>query len=200
MRLHTWKGETACSRLRPRLDGPNHVLFNPLLGYLSWYFLSSLNRQGDPLVTYTFLDSLHLINGIIIIKWKSLSCVQFFVIPWGRYESDTTEQFHFPFSLSCVGEGNGNPLQCSCLENPRAGGAWWAAVYGVAQSQTRLKRLSSSSRINTIHGILKARILEWVAFPFSRRSSQPRNQTGVSYIEGGFFPSRAIREAPKWKC
>ena len=104
------------------------------------------------------------------------------MIPWGRYESDTTEQFHFPFSLSCVGEGNGNPLQCSCLENPRAGGAWWAAVYGVAQSQTRLKRLSSSSRINTIHGILKARILEWVAFPFSRRSSQPRNQTGVSCI------------------
>ena len=47
-------------------------------------------------------------------------------------------------SLSCTGEGNGNPLQCSCLENPRDGGAWWAAVYGVAQSQTRLKRLSSS--------------------------------------------------------
>ena len=49
------------------------------------------------------------------------------------------------FSLSCIGEGNGDPLQCSCLENPRDGGAWWAAVYGVAQSQTRLKRLSSSS-------------------------------------------------------
>ena len=48
-------------------------------------------------------------------------------------------------SLSCIGEGNGNPLQCSCLENPREGGAWWAAVYGVAQSRTRLKRLSSSS-------------------------------------------------------
>ena len=48
-------------------------------------------------------------------------------------------------SLSRIGEGNGNPLQCSCLENPRDGGAWWAAVYGVAQSQTRLKRLSSSS-------------------------------------------------------
>ena len=56
-----------------------------------------------------------------------------------------TEQLHFHFSLSCIGEGNGNPLQCSCLENPRDGGAWWAAVYGVAQSQTRLKRLSSSS-------------------------------------------------------
>ena len=49
-------------------------------------------------------------------------------------------------SLSCSGEGNGNPLQCSCLENPRDGGAWWAAVYGVTQSRTRLKRLSSSSR------------------------------------------------------
>ena len=57
-----------------------------------------------------------------------------------------TERLHFHFSLSCIGERNGNPLQCSCLESPRDGGAWWAAVYGVAQSQTRLKRLSSSSR------------------------------------------------------
>ena len=56
-----------------------------------------------------------------------------------------TERLHFHFSLSCIGEGNGNPLQCSCLENPGDGGAWWAAVYGVAQSWTRLKRLSSSS-------------------------------------------------------
>ena len=63
----------------------------------------------------------------------------------GHYELDTTERLHFHFSLSCIGEGKGNPLQCSCLENPRDGGAWWAAVYGVAQSQTRLKRLSSSS-------------------------------------------------------
>ena len=58
---------------------------------------------------------------------------------------DTTEWLHFHFSLSCIGEGNGNPLQWSCLENPRNGGAWWAAVSGVAQNQTRLKRLSSSS-------------------------------------------------------
>ena len=65
--------------------------------------------------------------------------------PWGLEELDTTEQLHFHFSLSCFGEGNGNPLQCSCLENPRDGGAWWAAVCGVAQSRTRLKRLSSSS-------------------------------------------------------
>ena len=56
-----------------------------------------------------------------------------------------TERLHFHFSLSCTGEGNGNPLQCSCLENPRDGGAWWAAVCGVAQSWTQLKRLSSSS-------------------------------------------------------
>ena len=65
--------------------------------------------------------------------------------PRGREESDTTEQLHFHFSLSCIGEGNGNPLQCSCLENPREGGAWWAAVYGVAQSRTQLNRLSSMS-------------------------------------------------------
>ena len=56
-----------------------------------------------------------------------------------------TEQLHFHFSLSFIGEGNGNPLQCFCLENPRDGGAWWAAIYEVAQSWTRLKQLSSSS-------------------------------------------------------
>ena len=63
----------------------------------------------------------------------------------GHTELDTTERLHFHFSLSCIGEGNGNPLQCSCLENLRDEGAWWAAVCRVAQSQTRLKRLSSSS-------------------------------------------------------
>ena len=65
--------------------------------------------------------------------------------PWGREESDMTELLHFHFSLSCIREGIGNPLQCSCLENPRDGGAWWAAVCGVTQSRTRLKRLNSSS-------------------------------------------------------
>ena len=54
--------------------------------------------------------------------------------PWGRKESDTTERLHFHFSLFCIGEGNGNPFQCSCLENPRDGGAWWAAIYGVTQN------------------------------------------------------------------
>ena len=73
--------------------------------------------------------------------WRSLVGCS----PWGREESDMTERLHFHFLLSCIGEGNGNPLQCSCLENPRDGGAWWAAIYGVAQSRTQLKRLSSSS-------------------------------------------------------
>ena len=120
--------------------------------------------------------------------------------PCGHEESDTTERLHFHFSLSCVGEGNGNPLQCSCLENPRDGGAWWAAVYGLAQSRTWLKRLSNRSSMSvyisgtspyllpslllkvffaqscpslcnpmdcslpdsSVHGILQARILEWV--------------------------------------
>ena len=65
--------------------------------------------------------------------------------PWGLTELNMAERLHFHFSLSCIGEGNGNPLQCSCLENPRDRGAWWAADYGVSQSQTWLKWLSSSS-------------------------------------------------------
>ena len=65
--------------------------------------------------------------------------------PWRLEESDTTEWLHFHFSLSCIGEGNGNPFQCSCLENPRDSRAWWAAVYGVTQSQTRLKQLSRAN-------------------------------------------------------
>ena len=66
--------------------------------------------------------------------------------PWGWKESDTTERLHFHFSLSRIGGGNGNPLQCSCLENPGDGGAWWAAICGVTQSRTRLKWLSSGSK------------------------------------------------------
>ena len=75
--------------------------------------------------------------------------------PWGHEESDTTDQLPFHFSLSCTEEGNGNPLQCSCLENPRDGVAWWAAVYGVTQSQTRLKGLSTE-RLTTHTGACKA--------------------------------------------
>ena len=75
--------------------------------------------------------------------WRSLVGCS----PWGGYESDPTERLHFHFSLSCTGEGNGSPLQCSCLENPRDEGAWLAAIYAVTQSWTRLKRLSSSISI-----------------------------------------------------
>ena len=66
--------------------------------------------------------------------WRSLVGCS----PWGREESDTTERLHFHFSLSCIGEGNGTRLQYSCLENPMDGGAWWAAVHGIAKSWTRL--------------------------------------------------------------
>ena len=68
--------------------------------------------------------------------------------PWGHEELDTTERLPFHFSLSFIAEGNGNPLQCSCLENPRDRGAWWAAVYGVTQSRTQVNWLSSSSNQN----------------------------------------------------
>ena len=80
---------------------------------------------------------------------------------WGRTELDTTERLHFHFSLLHIGEGNGNPLQCSCLENPRDGRAWWAAIYGVAKSQTWLKRLSRLSSMN----------LKWYISIFAKQKS-----------------------------
>ena len=93
-----------------------------------------------------FCSEKAMVPHSITLAWK---------IPWveepgrlqsmGSLRSDTTERLHFHFSLSCMGEGNGNPFQCSCLENPRDGGIWWASIYGVTQSRTRLKRLSSSS-------------------------------------------------------
>ena len=95
------------------------------------YMYMYVEGNGTPL-QYSCLEKSH--------GWRSrVGCS-----PWGLGELDTTEQLHFHFSLSCIEEGNGNSLQCSCLENPRDGGAWWAAVYGVAQSRTWLKRLSSS--------------------------------------------------------
>ena len=78
-----------------------------------------------------------------------------------------TEQLHFHLSLSCIGEGNGNPLQCSCLENPRDGGAWWATVYGVTQSRTRLKWLSSSSSRLVIVFLPRSKclLISWLQSP-----------------------------------
>ena len=109
-----------------------------ILLYLVWYFFAGIHqvfirrRQWHPTPVLLPGES----HG-----WRSLVGCS----PWGREESDTTERLHFHFSLSCIGEGNGNPLQCSCLEKPRDWGAWQAAISGVAQSQTQLERLNSSS-------------------------------------------------------
>ena len=109
-----------------------------------------------------------------------------------------TERLHSDFSLSCIGEGNGNALQCSCLENPRHGGAWWAAVYGVAQSRTQLKRLSSSSSssskdVTVAHqpplsvGFPRHEHWNELPFPSPGESSQPRDWTCISCLSGRFF-------------
>ena len=132
------------------LPGEFHGL-RSLAGYSPWY-----HKVSDTTEQLTHIDKLS-----VLMHWKRrrqwhptpvllpgnshgrrslVGCS-----PWGCDESDTTERLHFHFSLSCIGEGNGNPPQCSCLENPRDGRAWWAAICGVAQSWTRLKRLSSSS-------------------------------------------------------
>ena len=100
--------------------------FDPWVGKIPW----RSKWQPTPVL---FPEKFH--------GWRSLIGFS----PWGREESDTNERLHIFFSLSCIGEGNGNPLQCSCLENTRDSTVWWAAVYGVAQSRTRLMRLSSSS-------------------------------------------------------
>ena len=113
----------------------------------------------------------------------------------GSLESDTTERLHFHFSLSCIGEGNGNPLQCSCLENPRDGEAWWAAVYGVAWSWTWLKRLSSSSSSSraSITNYHKLAGLEQQKFLYSQFwSSKSRSWQGHTLSKssrGDFFLS-----------
>ena len=126
----------------------------------------------------------------------------------GSLESDTTERLYFHFSFSCIGEGNGNPLQCSCLENPRDGGAWGAAVYGVAQSRTRLKRLSSSSSSRAlIHphskpvltSIRLFIILYWEGFPglISGKESACQCRRHKRY---GFNPwGRKIPWSKKWQ-
>ena len=100
-----------------------------------------------------------------------------------------TERLHFHFSLSCIGEGNGNPLQCYCLENPRDRGAWWTAVSGVAQSQTRLKRLSSSSR--KYHGLPGGLVVK-----------NPPAEGGDAYLILGLGRSHSIANGNllQWPC
>ena len=123
------------------------------LSYNCWPFLCLLWKNAYPSVFVFYIYS--TLNTFSEKAMAPHSSTLAWRIPWmevpgglqsmGRRESDSTERLPFHFSLSCIGEGNGNSLQCSCLGNPRDGGAWWASVYGVAQSWTRLKRLSSSS-------------------------------------------------------
>ena len=116
--------------------------------------------------------------------------------PWGREESDTTEWLHFHFSLSCIREGNGNRLQWACLENPRNRGAWWAAVYGVAQSWTRLKRLSSSSSSSSSHVWLCETL--WTAAcqaPQSMGFSRQEHWSGLLCPPPGDYPNPGFKPA-----
>ena len=109
-----------------------------------------ISRQADPLHHVSVRDpnnSLEVRHISPCIKSQTSYQCEFsssLIHSMGQEESDMTERLPFHFSLSCTGEGNGSPLQCSFLENPRDGGAWWAAVYGVTQGRTRLKWLSSS--------------------------------------------------------
>ena len=119
--------------------------------------LDSILKSRD----ITLLTKVHLVKARrrqwqptpVLLPRKCTEEMKMILLPWteepGRLQSMGSlrvgHNLATSLSLSCIGEGNGNPLQCSCLENPRDGGAWWAAVYGVAQSWTRLKRLSSSS-------------------------------------------------------
>ena len=107
---------------------PKDQAHGSYISYVSrWVLYTSASWEGEKAMAPTPVRLPGKSHG-----WRSLVGCS----PWGRSESDTTERLHFHFPVSCIGEGNGNPLQCSCLENPRDGGAWWAAIYGVAQSQT----------------------------------------------------------------
>ena len=134
--------------------------------HLSILFLMNIQAVSSLLLFFSFdfskpfvyILDINLLSGTSVVNWRRQWHPTPVLLPgnshrrrslvgcsaWGRSQLNTTEQLHFRFALSRIGEGNGNPLQCSCLENPRDGGAWWAAVSGVAQSRTRLKRLSSS--------------------------------------------------------
>ena len=125
------KETTTCQGQRG-IVATHQTLLNtpPFPNYISKVRLISRTLQWQPTPVFLPGES----HG-----WRSLVGCS----PWGRWGSDMTEQLHFHCSLSCIGEGNGNPLQCSCLENPRDGGAWWTAICGVTQSWTRLKWLSN---------------------------------------------------------
>ena len=117
--------------------------------------------------------------------------------PWGHWELDMTQWLHFHFSLSCIGEGNGNPLQCSCLENPRDGGASCAAVYGIAQSRTWLKRLSSSSSSMVAQMVKNLPSMQeiWVLITRSGRSLGEGNGKPLQYSCLNYSMDRRARQA-----
>ena len=108
-----------------------------------------------------------------------------------------TERLPFHFSCSCIGEGNGNPLQCSCLENPRDGGAWWAAVYGVTQSRTQLKRLSRSSS-SRHHLSLGTKKTEYVLHRIRIRWEERDEQYQHHMVKVRIDTSQDIIEANSW--
>ena len=134
------------------------------------------NKRGGVRMQLNFLPTSHSINTLTHPSMEKAmvphSSTLAWKIPWmeepGGIQSmgslRVEQDWGTSLSLSCIGEGNGSPLQCSCLENPRDGGAWWAAVYGVAQSRTRLKQLSSSSS-SSIHPI-SWMLTEWTLAPF----------------------------------
>ena len=125
-----------------------------------------------------------------------------------------TERLHFHFSLLCTGEGNGNPLQCSCLENHRDGGAWWAALSGVAQSRTRLKRLSSSVYTHThthTHIYVASLIAQsvknlpaiqeiWVQFLGPEDPLEKKWQSTPVFLPGKSHGQRSLVDYSPWDC
>ena len=149
---------------------------------------------------YIYSREKHLICSILLQVllpgkshgWRSLVGCS----PWGRKELDTTERL-FHFSLSCIGEGNGNPLQCSCLENPRDGGAWWAAVYGVAQSRTRLKWLSSIllQECSEQHSGL---FVFYSSMVFNMQAVQGLRMDALWYIKGNINKVIVISNESEW--
>ena len=112
-----------------------------------------------------------------------------------------TERLHFHFSLSCFGEGNGNPLQCSCLENPRDGGTGWAAIYGVTQGQTRLTRLSSGSNAVILNKRVRKGLIEKGLYeqrPAEVRKESGRHLRGECYRHWEKQVQRALRQKLAW--
>ena len=128
------------------------------MNYISCLYILEINPLSVVSFAIIFFHSEGCLFTLLIVSFamqKLLSLIRSHL-----FTLDATERLHFHFSLSCIGEGNGNPLQCSCLENPRDGGAWWAAIYRVARSRTQLKWLSSSSNLFTLVFIYHSR--KWV--------------------------------------